>query len=157
MAISGRRLYKSLAWRASLFSRRLKRWARKALGIRNSQLRMVRTLAANESLSPTAVAAPLALEEFVPALESQWAQLLTKSGEFGEWDTSRLKEDIVDCMLPGGAALLSNDGELIGCAAACDRPENRPFATLMYVVILPKFRGAGLSDVLIAHCVNTAA
>ena len=67
MAISGRRLYKSLAWRASLFSRRLKRWARKALGIRNSQLRMVRTLAANESLSPTAVAAPLALEEFVPA------------------------------------------------------------------------------------------
>jgi GNAT superfamily N-acetyltransferase len=117
---------------------------------------MIRTLAANESLGPIVVAPPLALVEFVPVLESQWAQLLTKSGEFGEWDTSRLKEDIVDSLLPGGAALLSNGGELIGCAAACDRPENRPFATLMYVVILSKFRGSGLAEVLLAHCANTA-
>src|SRR5205807_9081999 len=156
MAISARRLYKGLAWRASLFSRRLKRWARKALGIRHSQLRMIRTLAANESLSPTVVAPPLALVEFVPALESPWAQLLTQSGEFGEWDISRLKEEIVDSLLPGGAVLLSNCGELIGCASACDRPENRPFATLMYVVLLSKFRGAGLASVLIAHCANAA-
>src|SRR5437868_5465618 len=104
MEISGRRLYEGLAWRASLFSRRLKRWVKKALGIRDGQLRMIRTLTANDSLRPTVVAPPLALVEFVPALQSQWAQLLTKSGEFGEWDSSRLKEEIVDSLLPGGAA-----------------------------------------------------
>src|SRR5262249_55710560 len=94
--------------------------------------------------------------DYLAENEPAWLDLLNQSAEFGAWDATRLREEIVYHLLPGGAVLVSGRSEMVACAAVCDFPADAPLATLMYVVVLPEYRGHGLGKYVTAAAINRA-
>ncbi len=106
------------------------------------QLRMVIRLDDAPGVPP--LDAPYRYVPYAPELKTQWAALLTASGEFGTWDVPRLEREIVTYAIDGGIGLIGDARGLVACAAACALPHLLPEATLMYVVALAGHRGKGL-------------
>jgi mycothiol synthase len=112
-------------------------------------LRMIRRLHKGELLEPARVPGPFRLALYAPGDEQAWIGLLNASGEFGAWGPSRLSAEILSTLLPDGGVFAVHGGRLIGCASACCMEQYRPWAILMYVVVLPEYRGRGLGQALV--------
>lgn len=85
---------------------------------------------------------------YSPDLHQKWLQLLQTGEEFGALDEASFQLQLVDTLLPDGAAFVSCEGELVACAAACALEAHLPAATLSYVVALPQHRGKKLGQIV---------
>lgn len=104
----------------------------------------------NEQFVASALDTGFHLVNFRAGLEQYWIDVLNESGEFGKWDMRRLSQFLLSDLLPGGGVLVFNhDHKPVACSAICLKKELEPFAVLMYVLVLPGYRGRGLSVAMI--------
>lgn len=94
------------------------------------------------------------LVPYTPKHDAAWISVLNLSGEFGKWDKSVLRREILSIMIEGGGVLAERNGTLIGCATACYAKRFSPYALLSYVLVLPDHRGLGLGRTLSAATIS---
>jgi mycothiol synthase len=157
MTLTWARVRKGLRRRARSAGTKVKGW----LGLKTDadmvQLRMVRTFVVGEPRAPWDLPGSFRLQGRFPGMEQAWVDLLNRSREFGQWSLERLEEEMLDHLLPEGAIFVASGPELIACAAVCHFPADAPLATLMYVVVLPEYRGHGLGKGVTTAAIHAAA
>lgn len=120
------------------------------------QLRMLKLFAKGERTELPALPKGYELAFYQAGDEARWLRLINESGEFGVWNEELLQAEILSTLIPGSAVFVIADEKLVACAAGCDLKNFRPFATLMYVVVLSEHRGKGLGVVVTAAAINGA-
>lgn len=109
------------------------------------QLRMTRVFQSTDVIAAPRLETNFSFEYFSPGLEKKWVGLLNESGEFGTWTENRFEKIIMPGLFPKGCVFILDGLKLIACSATCLRKETAPLATLMYVLVLPQYRGRNLS------------
>jgi len=122
----------------------------------NPQLRMVCRFAESSELPVPTAPDDYKLFRYSPAFKGQWLDLLNESGEFGILDRKALRSQVLSSLLPDGGALVSHEGRLVACAAACSYERFEPYALLMFVVVLAAHRGRGLGTTVTVEVMRAA-
>src|SRR5262249_50007949 len=132
MSLSWKGVHQGVRRQVRSAGNKMRRW----LGVRpdsdTAQLRMFRTFLTGKTPGLVALRRGFHAHDYLAENEPAWLDLLNQSAEFGAWDATRLREEIVYHLLPGGAVLVSGRSEMVACAAVCDFPADAPLATLMY-------------------------
>jgi mycothiol synthase len=120
---------------------------------------MVCSFQAGVELPSTILPNQHSLDHYVTGDEAEWISLLHRCGFSmftGERAATALAREVVQFLLPQGGVFAYDGQQLVACAAACARPEFAPNAVLMYVGVLPDYRGAGLGAAVVAEVLAVA-
>src|SRR5262249_806291 len=67
-----------------------------------------------------------------------------------------LHDEMTRTLLNDGAIYVEHHGQPVGCAAVCGIDQYLPNAILMYVAVLPRYRGLGLGQALVWETMRVA-
>jgi len=96
-------------------------------------------------------------DEYNGALDEKWVSLINDSGDFtalGIWTKETLHRTIIEQLIPGGAVLVTQDGELIASTSICCSPQNPYSGVLMYVIVRHDHRGRGLGNAMTQRAIR---
>jgi mycothiol synthase len=120
-----------------------------------NQLKMIRLFEPQEEIIIPVLEDGFSFIRYTPGLEHRWMDLINASHELGTWNPQKFSQAVISSLLPQGGVLVAQHDNLIACSAVCLKDKFFPYAILLNVLVLPEFRGHGISKAMVADGIAT--